>query len=181
MSDKIKDSFIFKINEFYRINFIGRPTELRKLVEDKYTFITSKEDADKIISAHRNYYGWQYFGNICSLFSYLIYIKLSKRIEFSGKSHFYLLFLGISPIFTLYIYSHFTFWDEIRPVVLKNREVANSLRKNVYEFETKGFSENYNKDEFLIMYNKNLDLHKYVLENISFFSCLKEILNLNKK
>ena len=84
-------------------------------------------------------------------------------------------------ILIFYLYSHFTFWDELRPVVLKSREIANKLKKNVDEFESTGVSESYNKDEFIILYNKNLDLHKYVLENLSFVSCLKEVILMNKK
>lgn len=178
---ELNNNYIFKLSEFYRINFIGRPTELRKLVEDKYTFITSKKDANIVITSHRKYYGWQYCGNIFAFINYLFYIKLTKRYEFTRKKHFLFMTIGISPILIFYFYSHFTFWEELRPVVLKSREIANKLKKNVDEFESKGTSESYNKDEFIIMYNKNLDLHNYVLEKISLTDCLKEIIFLNKK
>lgn len=74
MSETNQQSYLHKLTEFYRINFIGRPTELRKLVEDKYTFITSKKDANRVIGAHRRYYGWQYSGNILAFINYLMYI-----------------------------------------------------------------------------------------------------------
>ena len=120
-------------------------------------------------------------GNMFAFLNYLFYIRLSKRYEFTTQKHIFFMTIGISPILIFYIYSHFTYWDELRPVVLKSREIANRLKKNVDEFENTGISESYNKDEFIIMYNKNLDLHKYVLENISLKECLKEVIFLNKK
>lgn len=166
--------------DFYRIHFIGRPTELKKLVEDKYTFISSKKEANKVIKAHRRYYGLQYLGNILALLNYYFFIKITKIKTISNRTQIALMTLGISPIFIFYIFSHFSYWDLIRPVVLNSRDITNKLKRNVLEIETTGSSESFNKDEFKIFYNRSVDLHNYVAKNISTIFCLKEIFHLNK-
>lgn len=168
------------IVDYYRIYFIGRPTELKKLVEDKYTFITSKKEANSVIKAHRLYYGWQYFGNILALLNYLAFIKMTRKKNLSNKTQFALMTLGISPIIIFYIYSHFSYWYLIRPVIINSRDISNRLKNNVKEIEITGNSEKFNKDEFQIFFNRNVDLHNYIINNLSMFSCLKEIFNLNK-
>jgi len=166
--------------DFYRIHFIGRPTELKKLVEDKYTFISSKKEANNIIKAHRLYYGWQYLGNVFALINYFLFIKITKKKSFSNRTTIGLMALGISPIFILYIYSHFSYWNLIKLTVQNSRSVANKLKKNVIEIETTGSSESFNKDEFQVFYNRSVDLHSYIASNLSMISCLKEIFCLNK-
>jgi len=179
MSEK---SYRFKSPiEFYRINFIGRPTELKKLVEDKYTFISSKKEANNVIKAHRLFYGWQYFGNILAIFNYLFFIKITKRKTLSNKTQFGLMAIGLSPIFIFFIYSHFSYWFLIRPVVINSRDISNKLKNNVKEIEMTGVSESFKKDEFQIFFNRNVDFHSYIINNLSMISCIKEILNLNKK
>jgi len=168
-------------SDFYRINFIGRPTELKKLVEDKYTFITSQKDANTVVRAHRTFYGWQYFGNIIALLNYLMFLKITKKSKLSSKTQFSLMAIGISPIFIFFVYSHFSFWDMIRPIVKNSREISKKLKKNVDEIEMTGSSECFNKDEFQIFFNRNIDYHKYIMNNISMFSCIKEIFSLNSK
>lgn len=181
LSTNTNENKPFNFADFYRINFIGRPTELRKLVEDKYTFLTSRKDANRVIVAHRLYYGWQYFGNILALANYLIYIRLSKKYSLSNRTHILSMMLGLSPILVFYFYSHFSYWDIIRPVVFNSRDISRKLKENVVEIESSGSSETFNKDEFQIFFNKNCDLHSYVVQNLSMSSCLKEIFGLNKK
>jgi len=167
-------------SDFYRINFIGRPTELRKLIEDKYTFIVSKKDANSIIKAHRIYYGWQYLGNIFAFMNYLAYIKLTKKLNISKKINFLLITVGISPLFIFFIYSHFSYWEIIRPIVKNSREISYKLRDDVKEIELTGTAENFNKEEFQIFFNRNIDYHNYIAKNITFGSCIMEIFGLNK-
>lgn len=150
-----------------RINFIGRPIELDKLVYDEAIIFENKEEANKVIKGYRIFKGWQYIGNMLSFTNCLLIGWISKNKNYSIRTKIFIYAGGIvAPMILFYIYSHYTYWDIIRPIVLKCREREKEIRAQ----------NDIDKEEFKIKYNHSLDIHKYIQQKIGIYNCVKEVL-----
>jgi hypothetical protein len=161
-------NFILKINDYFRINFIGKPFELNKLINDNSAILDSKEEADKVIKACKKYKGWQYLGQLISVTLLLTFSSLSKRFNMTRSSQIKLVLTSFIPGAGLYYYSHFTYWDGIRDLVKTVRE-----REKKYAHLSGNELEAYK-----IVYNTSKDNHKYILNNLGMLTSIKEILNI---
>jgi hypothetical protein len=147
-----------KLNDYIRINFIGRPLELNKLVYDEGVILENHEEADKVIRGYRLYYGWQYFGNFIAFSNLILIIKLKANKNLNN----FMLFM-LTPMLGCYIYSHFTYWDIVRQVVIDTRKREKDLTQKPQE-------------EVRIKLNTSIDLHIHIQRNIKITQCLIEIL-----
>jgi hypothetical protein len=145
-------SIFGKVSNFIRINFVGRPLELNRLVFDDTCLIQSTEEANNVMRGYWKYYGFQYFGNS------IAFINLSLLIKFK-KSKINFLYFVIVPMAGFYIYSHFTYWDIVRPIVIETRKRD---KQNLQISE----------DENKLKFNTSVDLHEYIRKNIGTFKCL---------
>jgi hypothetical protein len=144
-----------QVNDYIRINFIGRPLELNRLVYDDRILLSTQEEADKVVKAYRLYYGWQYLGNMLSLANLIIL----ERMKF--KRNFRNFVIVLIPMVGCYFYSHYTYWDIVRPVVIEIRK-----REKVVLSE----------EERKIIFNKTIDFQNYIQRNIGIGQCIAEII-----
>ena len=145
-----------KIMNSFRVNFIGKPFELNKLVNDYSTLLENQQEANSVIKATRVYKGWQYLGQIISFSSLLTSSYLSKRFSLSRSNQIKLVLLSFLPGGLFYFYSHFTYWNIVKDLVKTTRE-----RENKYAHLDKTQIEDYK-----IFYNQSKDLHKYIQTNL---------------
>ncbi len=148
-------SIFGKISNIIRINFVGKPLELNRLVFDDSCLILSKEEANSVLRGYRKYYGFQYFGNLIAFINLTLLIKHKK-----SKINF--LFFVLAPMGLFYLYSHFTYWHIVRPVVIETR------KRDREAFEL-------SEDEYKMRFNTSVDMHEYVRKNIGFVRCLVSI------
>lgn len=153
--NKGKNIFKTDFTNIFRINFIGRPFELNRLVYDDKIIISNQQEADTILRAFRTFYGFQYLGNFCSFFLNLMFYFKSKNKQYSIKKLYGLLFIGLLPGVVGYVGSNFFYWDMIRPIVLLGRE-----REKKYKH-----LESYEREQYQIVYKASKDFHKYIQEN----------------
>ena len=145
-------SIFGKISNILRINFVGRPLELNRLVFDDSVILENKDEAFLATRAYWKYYGYQYLGNLISFINLMIISKYKMNI----KTNLIIVFL---PMGFFYVYSHFTFWEIIRPVVIETRK------------RDKLFS-TLSQEDVRIKFNTSIDNHKFIQENISVFKCI---------
>jgi len=147
--------------KFYRINFLGRPYELNKLILNRNCILENKEQCSKIIQAYNLHYGLQYFGSSLSLgcmFVLNLYVnnKNRKYIKLTLPIKLGLFTICLTPLCLLYIYSHFVYWDLIKDIIISTR------KNDLLYYEKK----KYKDEDFKIVYNVSTDLHKYINNNI---------------
>jgi hypothetical protein len=161
-----------KINDFVRINFIGRPLELNRLVFDDEVLLQTHEEVAGIIKAYRLYYGWQYLGNIIGFCNAVYIAKLKKN----NKIKLFVM-LVISPVISAYAYSHFTYWDIIRQTVIDSRGREREVIAELISEAEKGreYGNRLEHPGIRMKYNASNDLHKQVQGEISFLKCLIQI------
>ena len=138
------------MENFYRINFVGRPFELNKLVYDD-NLLVNEEQAKTIANAFRKFNGWQYVGLISSFFSTIIVYKFAKN-----KLGLALIIL---PFTCCYVYSHFCYWDDLRETL---KEIRNENR-------------NVKQGEIFKKKIESQEIRNKFLENFGVIDCLKEI------
>ena len=145
-------SIFGKLSNILRIDFVGRPLELNRLVYDDTVMLENKEEADSAIRAYRKYYGYQYIGNLISFTNLIILTRYKKKFRT-------ILLLVFLPMGFFYIYSHFTYWDIIKPIIIESRKRDRLLTS-------------LSEEEFRIRYNTSVDIHKYIQANISVLKCI---------
>jgi hypothetical protein len=155
------ENFAKLLNDLIRINFIGRPLELNRLVYDDSVILENKEEADRVVKAYRRYYGYQYLGN---MFAFISSVVLSRSRGQKKMIKFFVMVL--LPMTGFYIYSHFSYWDIVREVVIATRKRERELLSGDVE-----------EREVTMRYNASLDLHKYIQANIGITKCILEIFN----
>jgi hypothetical protein len=156
-----------KLMNNFRINFIGKPFELNKLVNDYSCLLENKDEANLIIKATRIYKGWQYLGQALS-FSILVFSSfLSKKMKLDKSKQVKLVLLSFLPGGFLYFYSHFTYWHIVRDLVKATRQ-----REKKYEHLDKTQIEDYK-----IYFNQSKDYHKLIQANLGLVVSIKEIFN----
>jgi hypothetical protein len=158
-------NYFDKINSFFRINFIGRPYELNKLVFDNDAILNNREEANKIINAYRIFKGWQYLGNIITFIGIYAAYKVSTKYAFKRKNQLISIAAAFFPMTLAHLYSYFTYWHIVRDVVLHTRE-----RNKKYSHLKGGEIE-----EFTIIFNTSKDFHKFIQSNIGVNDCIFQI------
>lgn len=154
-----------KLMDFFRINFIGKPFELNKLVNDYSCLLENKEEANRVIKAARIYKGWQYLGQGIS-FSLLVFSSfMSKKRNMDKSKQIKLVLLAFMPGGVLYFYSHFTYWNIVRDLVKVTRQ-----REKKYEHLDKTQIE-----EYKIYFNQSKDYHKYIQASLGLLASINEI------
>ena len=165
MSNKLEENKIYnyfsKIKKEFRIIFIGRPFELKKLVFNENVIISSEQEAKEIIKAYQFFKGYQYRGLLLSIFSSVCFHIINRKHN-NKKLKLSLFFFAFLPYAYSYYKSHFIYWDSIRELVIKTRE-----REKQYLHLT-----NETKDIYLLEINKSRDWHKYIQKNINKLDCL---------
>jgi hypothetical protein len=150
------------IIKFFRVNFIGKPYELNKLVFDYSCILQNEQEITLVIKGYRKFYGTQILGMVSSFFLFVISSSFIRHKNITTKSKM-MIFLGcITPAICCYIYSYFTYWHIIRPVVIETRE--RNKRYNMLNKE--------NAEEFKLVFNKSKDYHKKIQQNIGFMKSL---------
>ena len=160
---------ITKLNNFFRINFIGKPFELNKLVNDNSAILETKNEADLVIIACRNYKGWQYLGQILSFSLLFLSSYYSKKFNLSRSKQIKMVVMSFIPGASFYFYSHFNYWSGIRDLVKLVRE-----REKKYAHLNKDEIEDYK-----IIYNTSKDLHKYIASNLGIYSSIIQVFKKN--
>ncbi len=159
-------SYANSLKDFFRINFVGKPFELSKLVYDNSLMIKSNEECNMVVKACRMFKGWQYLGQIVTVGLLLTASRYSRRNLLERKKQFYLVVMSLLPAVGFYFYSHFTYWHFIRALVKVTRE-----REKNYEHLTKEQLE-----EYKIYYNQSKDYHKFIQQRIGLFGSVMEVL-----
>jgi hypothetical protein len=158
-------NFIDKIFSFFRINFIGRPYELNKLVFDNNSILNNREEAKKIIEAYRVFKGWQYLGNSFTFFGIYASYKISLKFGYKRKTQIILIGVAFMPLALAHLFSYFTYWNLVRDIVIFSRE------RNKKYSHLKGAE----IEEFQIIFNTSKDFHRFIQSNIGVKDCLFQI------
>lgn len=154
------------IFDYLRVNFIGKPFELNKLIYDKNIIYFEEQEARNILKAYKKFYGFQYLGFISSFLICFILQKSKNITKFNFKKKIALFSISLTPMVVLYIYSHFVYWENIREDVIKLRKRSNLFKKE----ETKSMPET------IIIFKTSDDIHKALEKQIGIFKCLKELI-----
>ena len=149
-----------KFSKYIRINFIGRPYELNRLVYDDNILITNDKEIKNIVKADNLFKGHQYIGGILSFFIIFGFIlkpsiKLKKITKFS---------ISLIPLISFFIYSYYTYWDLVRDIIKDTR----AKQQGVYSIT---------KDELIIQVNLSKDNHKKIQNQLNFSNSLNEVIN----
>jgi hypothetical protein len=118
-----------------------------------------------VIRGVRLFYGFQHLGNLLSFITIIFLRRFSKNKSYSIKKKLVLLTFGLFPAIGLYIYSHYSYWDIVRPIVLVTREREKKY-KHLSPQET---------EDFQIIYKASKDMHTEIQKNIGFFNCIGEL------
>ena len=143
---------------FFRINFVGRPLELYKLVFDDNVLVENEEEVDKIVKAFGLHNGHKYLGYVSSLatLSFFAATPITK-IRTSFK-----LLISFIPMIPFHIYSYFVYWDNLRDVVKITRERVRRVDS---------------KEDMVFKLNVSKDNHRKIREQIGVFDCLNITIN----
>lgn len=158
-------AFLKNVNDFFRINFFGKPYELNKLVFDNFTILENQKEAASITKAFRLHKGWQYLGQAITFFAIYFAYSVNKKFKFSRKKQIGSVVLCFIPGLALYIYSHFVYWHLIRDVVKVTRE-----REKKYAHLEGDEIEN-----FKIISNRSKDVHRNIQKKLGIITSIKEI------
>lgn len=140
-----------KLLTFYRKNFVGRPVELTRLVEDRDVLILNENECKQIIKAYNIFTGYKNLGLILSLSTLTFLIKV--KMNLFGK-----IFVSWIPFFVLNYYSYFTYWDLIVDLVRDTR---------------KRMHPDFQKENRLILTNMSNDFHDKIENQTGFISSLE--------
>jgi hypothetical protein len=154
-----------RLNNYLRINFVGRPFELNKLVYDNNSILENEEEAGKIIKAYRIHKGWQYMGIFMTFTSIYAFSSISKKRNYNRPKQAFSIACAFLFFAGFYIYSHFTYWHIIRDIVISTRK-----REKKYAHLQKD-----EIDDFRIKFNANKDLHLLIQHNIGVFKFIISI------
>jgi hypothetical protein len=158
-------SYLKSTNNFIRINFIGKPFELNKLVHDNNVILYDENEMNLAIKACRLYKGWIYLSQILSFsFLYIAY-STSRKFNFNRKKQIGIIGVSFIPGIYSFIFSHFSYWHIIRDLVIKTRE-----REKKYSHLNKDTIE-----EFQMVFNRSKDLHNTITSNVGFVNSLAEL------
>ena len=150
------------MQNFFLIIFIGRPYELKRIINDKGFYIENQIDCDSIIKAHNIYYGFQYLGFLASI--PLVFRSSRIAAKYKMKKKFCMFFISLTPAAIGFILSHFVYWHFIREIIIKSRK----FNKNFSEFANK-----HEIDEIKLIQQSSIDYHDYILKNIGYMNCIK--------
>jgi hypothetical protein len=158
-------SYANSVQDFFRINFIGRPFELYKLVYDPTIILTSEKEADLTLKAIRKFKGYQYFGVVLTFNFLFLFSAISKKFKLNKKTQILLVAQAFSIGTGFYFYSYFSYWHLVRELIKTCRERAkNFAHLNPNQIE-----------EYKIIYNQSKEYHKYIQNRIGFIKCLLEL------
>ena len=159
------------MKDFFRINFVGKPCELNKLIYDNSVLLENEEECMIVLKAVKNYKGFQHLGQIMT-FNLIIFSSIiSKKFKFSKNTQLILIFNSFLPFIILYIYSHFTYWHLVRDLIIKTRKRS----KNFEHLENDMIN------EYQIILNQSKDHHKKIQNNYGFLSSIIEVLKFENQ
>jgi hypothetical protein len=159
-------SYANSLQYFFRINFIGRPFELNKLVYDQGVILYSQQEADLAIKAMKNFKGYQYIGQVLTINFLFLYSAISKKLKLQKNTQILLVLNAFTIGAGFYYYSHFSYWHLIRDLIKTTREREKNfshLNKNQIE-------------EYKILHNQSKDYHEYIKKKVGFINCILEVL-----
>ncbi len=139
--------------KYYRINFLGRPVELNRLVANRDILILNENECNQIIKAYNLFTGYQNLGLILSVSILSLLIKVKMNLY--GK-----IFVSSVPVIALHIYSYFTYWHLIVDLVKEIR---------------KRLDPNFEKENRLILTNMSNDYHNKIESQLGFYNSIETI------
>ena len=161
MSKKNEENSLLK---FFRINFIGRPVELKKLVYDISTLVENENEIRNIVKAHNLYYGHKNIGNISGILM-LTFFATTPSIKININ---YKLAISLIPIASFHLFSYFVYWHLIKENII-------AIRKRTRNIDS--------KEKNIMTLNLSKDNHQNIIKQIGLINSLNETFNhyLEKK
>ena len=146
------------IMKFFRINFVGRPLELDKLVYDIDTLVENENEINSIVKAHNLFHGHQNISFLCGFLT-LSFLIFNPKIKIKSL---YKVAISTIPIISLQIYSYFVYWHFVKDIVLQCRKRARALDS---------------KDNEIIAVNLSKDNHEKIIKQLGLFPSINITLN----